>query len=795
MKKRFYEVIQPRPMVGITTLFIIGILIQRQFDISVLKMLCGIPILIAGIAFIKNGRKMLLVAVIIIMMGVIRLWFHDFHPKPSLSQLKVHVDSTYQVSAIVEEIGATRRATPKYVLKPYQIGDVNISHGDMILYSGKKRLDLNLGDSLKVKMNLFEPRLKRNPSDFDYKAYLAARSIYLEGFLADTTSINIRPSDDVRLDRFMSGVKKRISGHFRAYLSQRSAGILSALILGERSEVDESTREDFSNTGVIHVLAVSGLHVGYVTLIFITVFGILRPPHSLQVVLVILGLGFYVFLTGSAASVMRASFMAALMLLATLLERRTDIHNTLATAAFIILLIDPRQLESIGFQLSFSAVVSIVSIFPVLRSKVPSFEISSSPLTAKFLNGIMDLFLVSLSAQLGTLAFTIYYFQKIPLISLLANLVVVPTIGLIVGTGMAFLSLGILIPMFAEFWSALLESIIQLMLWFVSICANVPWAFLSTRSIGLLELLLLMIGVFNLVNPRSDLQWKIWILLPLTWAHLLLWPDLTKAQNLEMVMLDVGQGDGLVVHTPNNKTMIVDAGLRFGGKDVGKDVISPYLRSKGIKDIDLLVLSHPHNDHIGGAQYLIENYTVKRVLMQDIPYESFTYMDLNSTIDSLEIPVQAVHAGMLDSSLAPLYLRFTGPARIDTSSTPSNVNDVSIVAQLFYGETTALLTGDAEHEVEKDQLPFGDLLVSDILKAPHHGSKTSSTYEYLQMVSPDVGLISLGMKNKYEHPDPETLEKYDLLGMKVHRTDLEGAVIYHSDGRKWEHYDWRNTQP
>lgn len=778
-------------MVGITTLFIIGILIQGRLDLSAFKMLCGIGLLLAGTGFIKTGRRYLQVAVIIIMIGVVRLWFHDLHPQPSLRQFKVHMDSTYQVSATVEAIGETRRGTPKYVLRPHQIGEINIFHGDLILYSGKKRLDLDLGDTLDVQLNLFEPRSKRNPSDFDYKAYLAARGIYLEGFLADTISIDIHPSDDVRLDGFMIGVKGRISEHFRTYLSQRSAGILSALILGERSEVDESTREDFSNTGVIHVLAVSGLHVGYVTLILITVFGVLRPPHSLQVVLVIFGLGFYVLLTGSAASVMRASFMASLILLATLLERRTDIYNTLAAAALVILLLDPNQLESIGFQLSFSAVVSIVSIFPVLRSKVPTFEISLSPLLTKFLNGIVDLFLVSLSAQLGTLAFTVYYFQKIPLISLLANLVVVPTIGLIVGTGMAFLSLGMILPILAEFWAALLETIIMLMLWFVSICANVPWAFLTTRSIGLMELLLLLLGVFNLVNPRSDLRWKIWIILPLIWAHMLIWPEITKSQYLEVVMLDVGQGDGLVVHTPNHKTMVVDAGLQFGGKDMGKDAISPYLRSQGIKDIDLLVLSHPHNDHIGGAQYLVENHRVRKVLLQDVEYDSYTYGQLLRAIDSLKIPIQSVHAGLMDSTLAPAYFRITGPAQFDSSDQPSNVNDVSIVMQLFYGMTSVLMTGDAEHDVEEDQLAFGSLLRSDIIKVPHHGSKTSSTKRYVEYANPEIALISLGQKNKYEHPAPSTMKKYEDLGVRIHRTDLEGAIIYRSDGKEWEHYDWR----
>lgn len=754
-------------------------------------LLAGTGLLFIAARVLSSRWRLPLLIVITWVAGAARLSIHDSHPQLSLGDFVVQSDSSYHVSAVIHEVTRTRRGTPKFIMQPFQIDGHKLDHGEMILYSGKKHLDVSIGDTLEVSMDLFEPGAKRNPSDFDYRKYLEARGIYLEGFLADTVAINISPGEHVRLDKLLDDVKGTIKEHFKAHLSPQSAGILSALILGERSDVDESTRDNFANTGVIHVLAVSGLHVGYVTLILMSVLGVLRPSYTVQVGLVILGLGAYVLITGNAASVMRASFMASLILIATLLERRTDIFNTLATAAFIILLIDPTQMANIGFQLSFSAVISIVSIYPVLRSKLPMVKIKRLPGLASFLNGICDLFLVSLAAQLGTLAFTIFYFQKVPLISLIANLVVVPTIGLIVGTGMAFLSLGMLIPVMAQLWAAFLDTIIQLMLWFVSICAHVPWAFLSTRTITVYELIFLIIAVFNLVNPRMRLKLKIWIVLLLIWANCLVWPEILRPQYLELVMLDVGQGDAVIVHTPNNKTLLVDAGLRFGGKDMGADVISPYLRFRGVKRIDLLVLTHPHNDHIGGAYYLVENHAVNKALMQDMDYESYTYQELEQLLSDKQIPVASVYSGMIDSSLAPIYFRITGPARFDGLDQPANVNDVSIVLQMFYGSTTILFTGDAEHDVEKDQLRFGGLLNSDIIKVPHHGSKTSSTDRYVAYVKPKIALISLGKKNKYKHPAPSTLAKYEDLGTRIHRTDLEGAVIYRSDGQSWKHVNWR----
>jgi len=263
---------------------------------------------------------------------------------------------------------------------------------------------------------------------------------------------------------------------------------------------------------------------------------------------------------------------------------------------------------------------------------------------------------------------------------------------------------------------------------------------------------------------------------------------------MELIMLDVGQGDASIIHTPQGKTIVVDAGSRFSGKDMGRDVISPYLLDRNWKKIDLLVLTHPHNDHMGGAEYLLNQHSVQRVIMPEVEYDSYGYRKLREILDSLKIPVIAAYTGDVDTTLFPLYLRVTGPGHFDHEGEPSNVNNVSIVLQVFYGETSLLLTGDAEQEMEQDQLALGNLLQSDLIKAPHHGSKTSSSPAYIDLVNPDVCLISLGEGNKYRHPSPITIEGYQERGTRIHRTDLEGAIIYTSDGQKWSHFPWKNSK-
>jgi beta-lactamase superfamily II metal-dependent hydrolase len=189
---------------------------------------------------------------------------------------------------------------------------------------------------------------------------------------------------------------------------------------------------------------------------------------------------------------------------------------------------------------------------------------------------------------------------------------------------------------------------------------------------------------------------------------------------------------------------------------------------------------------------LLQHFPVDAVWVQEIDYSSYVYAQVLHTIDSLDVPVQSVQAGLLDSTLAPLYIRAVGPRRFDLRDPPKNANNISIDLQCFYGATTLLLTGDAEQEMEGDQLLYGDLLHSQLLKVPHHGSATSSTPAYLDFVRPRRAAISVGTGNKYGHPAESTLANYRLRKIEVQRTDREGALLYESNGKKWTRSIWRN---
>jgi len=790
MFTRFNHFVAFRPMLGVTLFFILGILIQASLRINPVVLIIGL----SGLGILSSkwpGGSAYILAGLIILAGCLRMALDQALPESHLSKLNLDDQVSYLVKAKVMEIGETARGTAKYRLQPVFIGEQPVSAGELLLYAREGIADLQLDDTLAARMQLSRPRPRRNPHEFDYREYLHSQNIFFEAFFEKQPGYRIYHAHSASPRKRLNDLRSHLQAHFKAHLSNRSAAIVTALILGEKRDIESSIREDFANTGVIHVLAVSGLHVGYVSMILLTVLGLLRLGHTASLCGVVLGLGFYVVLTGSAPSVMRASIMASLIIIGQLIERKTDIFNTLASAALFILLLSPDQLWNIGFQLSFLAVLSIVTLFPEFKLMASALYPQNGTWHGRAGSAVLDLFLVSLAAQLGTLGLTIFYFHKIPIISLAANLVVVPLVGLIVATGMTYLILGMLIPFLAPFWGATLEGLIDLMLWFVKLSAQVDWAFISTADITPVELLIIMLMIFALpVFPVSRLA-PFWLAMILVWSNVQIWSDLKREALLEMVILDVGQGDAILIHTPQGKTVLIDAGLRFGGKDMGKDVIDPYLRSRGWETIDLMVLTHPHNDHIGGVQYLLENHVVRQVMMPDVNYESFGYGQIRETMRDLDIPMATGFAGQVDSSLKPLFFRVTAPKFYELPAQPSNINNTSIVIQTFYGNTSALLTGDAEVEVESDQLPFGNLLKAEVLKVPHHGSKTSSSQAYLDLIQADLSVMSVGTKNKFRHPAAITLQRYERQGSQVLRTDVSGAVILHSDGSMWKVDDWR----
>jgi competence protein ComEC len=651
------------------------------------------------------------------------------------------------------------------------------------------------GSELSFSSIIQSPSAERNPGEFSYQQYLALNNIYasvsIRGYSNVTVSAERHPNLFFEYIIFPS--KTFVVRTIRTVMDGDEANFLIGLLLGDRTDLSDEIKTAFMNTGTIHVLAVSGSHVVLVAEIIVMVVGLLRFSRRPKIILVMAMLIYYMYLTGATPSVVRATIMMIVLYLGKLFEERTDIYNVLGVSAIVILLVDPKQLFDVGFQLSFSAVFSIVYFYPKLNALVKNIP---EPLEEfKLMQWLWQLFAVSLAAQIGTLPFTAYYFGRVSIVSLFANLVVVPLVGVVVTVGLSGALLGIVSMWIASCFSEVNELIAVVTLNFVKWAEQVPYAVVDTATFGLKATIFysVLIGmVFNIGN-RTII--KRLVFAGLFTANVFMYISLfdLPTDTLRVTFLDVGQGDGAVIQFPDGETVLVDAGPYAPGYDAGERNVAPFLRRNGISRIDAVITTHPHADHLGGVPYIMRNFTVRQAIDAGQATRSKLFDDYERLLES--IPHRIVTAGtVMNFDDARLYVLHPTPRFIDSDSSNgyTELNGSSVVFKLQYGKNSILFTGDAETDAEEHLAAvFGDFLHSDLLKAGHHGSSTSSSEAFISYVKPDHAVVSVAKFNKFRHPSKRVIERLVSSGARVHRTDNEGAVMFESDGRTLTQIHWR----
>ncbi len=666
----------------------------------------------------------------------------------------------------------------------------------IIVRGSKKALNvfspvLHVGTELELRGVLDEYPQPRNPGEFDYGRYLELNDIDGIVQVSDSTMIRILSATSSNSFRaLISRFRNSLSDALDAVQGESAASFLRGILLADRSNIASEVKQAFVDTGTIHVLAVSGLHVGVVATVFYGFFGLLRLKRKPLIVATTLGLVSYMVLIGSPPSVVRSTIMAIVLLVGPFLERRTDVYQSLGVAAMMLLVADTNNLFNVGFQLSFAAVLSIVYFYPFfvnILNRIPErFE------EIKMLNPVLKLFAVSLAAQLGTLPFTAYYFDRISIVSLFANLVVVPIVGVNVMLGFATLASSAVSSWVAQCYAALNEWLVTFLLGFVKVAADVPYAYVQTERLGTSFPILYYLCLIGIVNISQKKVVKSTLIACLVVLNCLIYAELVNGtgRDLTVTAIDVGQGDALLIEFPGGTNMLVDAGPRSLNYDSGERIVAPFLRHKGVERLDAIMLSHPHSDHIGGVPYLLEHFGVARLLEPSFRGESSLYRKIHNVARSRSVPVFHYSTGDtidIDDN-ARLYVLHPY-AQTDSAT---NLNNASIVVKLVYGATEILLTGDAELEVEKKLLRrYAAFLRSDLLKAAHHGSSTSSSQGLVKAVRPAMTIVSVGRNNKFRHPSPSVMELFRKEAIRILRTDKEGAIVLESDGKEWKVVPWR----
>jgi competence protein ComEC len=642
-------------------------------------------------------------------------------------------------------------------------------------------LKLEAGDRIIVSAQVLPGRDFRNFSESRLAGLRKNQIVHNHAVTKSALLIKLeQPARRASLLRSVSALRQalqqKIEEHFstpdRTALSQQGA-VLEAMLLGERGRMDENTTAALQRSGLFHLIAISGAHIGIISVMFFFVLRLFRVPKRASYSVLIVMLLFYSLLVEGRASVFRATIMALTFLAAKLLWKQTHLLNTISFSAFVLLLSNPFYLFDVGFELTFAATLSIILFVPKLLSFLPRLPLKVS-----------ELFAVSLTAQLGVLPLLAASFNRVTFAALLLNFPAIPLIGVVMGMGFIFLAVSPVSAGLAVLIAPVLKFLVDVFLWISRSLDSVPaFSYRLPTPPAAVVLGYFLFLLLLLLPPRFKGQKLLTASLFIVFLVILVTypfpPRFSPA--LRLTFIDVGQGDSILVEFPGRKKMLVDGGGVPGATfDVGEHIVSPFLWRRGIKKIDYLVLTHAHPDHLNGLLAVGRNFKLAEFWEAFSPDDSPAYAQLKRTLSRSAFQ-RRVFRG---------FRHREGPVTIESLHPEPSAplerkvdNDDSLVLRLTAGDYSFLLAADIGVEAEKHITVYRPDLRSQVLKSPHHGSRTSSSEEFLSAVRPEVVVVCAGRGNIYGVPHPEIIERYRAVGARILRTDEDGAIEISVAGR------------
>lgn len=622
-----------------------------------------------------------------------------------------------------------------------------------IVYSDK---EYGEGTVIYVKGSATGFTMPSNPGEFNSKVYY--NSLKIKGKIKPDT-IEIIKADYDKILSYTGRLSDMLDNNYKKICSAKYSSVFSAMILGKKDELDDGLQTLFSDNGIGHILAISGLHISLIGMALYKLIKRTGAGDILSMAVSVILIGLYGIMTGNNVSTVRAVVMFSAMVYSNVAEKTYDIASASALAAIVSLLDAPLLLFNCSFLLSYLAIIGIAYIFPTIKN---IFEYNGK---------LFDGFIASLSIQLSTLPVNLFYFFKIQLLSVLVNVVVIPMMTVVMISAIISGAVCFISPELGKLTIGAAVYSLKLFEFLCGMCGKIPSSvWVPGRPSGANIIMYYIIVLIFLMQPfKEKRKWNIGIIVPSIVAI-----SIRFHNYFEITFIDVGQGDGIYMETPKETTVLIDGGSS-DNKKLYEYTLEPFLLSKGKKNLDAVIVTHCDNDHISGIKKIFtqNNIKVKTIYMPSTTLTDDVYTELIELAAKSGTDIKYIYEGY-SMTEDDFYMYCIHP---EYGYNTQERNDYSTTLYVRYENFSALLTGDISGEVENDILKkYKNFPEITLLKAAHHGSRFSNTEAFIDEFAPQNIVISCGKDNSYGHPHRETIERFENKGIPWLTTMENGAI-------------------
>ena len=805
-----------RPICIASIFYMIGILVGLYLQISIALLSIVLVIVCIIMYAITSDVKKCVIYVCISVVGIMQIHILENNYNGISSKIPEEVT----IKALITSNANEKEYKYTYTVTVSEINGKKLEKSIQLMLNIKKnkiKKDApKFGNIVEITGTYEEPNTARNYKGFDYRQYLKSRNIY--GTI-DCEKYEIIATNKINVaSNIVNYVQNNIKENMFNILDEEQSALCVGILIGDREKISDITEDNFKKSNLTHMLAVSGSHITYIIVALTTILS--KTNRKFSLIITIFFLLFFTVLTGFTASVLRASIMGIITLLASILHRKSDTINNLGISSIIILIYNPYLLVDAGFLLSYAGTIGIILFYKKISNGISIIVNKINPnllnkeqnnnskiffvksIIEKIILYVISSLSVTLSANIVIIPIMAYMFSTISFTFWISNILAGPVMEVVTIFGFIVYFISIIFPILAQFLGIALNLLLTVLLKIAEISSKIPGAsiYIKTPSIYMCVIYYLIIyilfnmqaikqiirkkAIFRLYAIKAKKQRKNILVIAILFTILVNSIIYVTDKNIKIYFVDVGQGDCTLIQTSGRKNVLIDGGgSEFGSFDVGKSTLLPYLLDRGITKIDYMMISHFDSDHIGGLFYIMENLRVDNII---ISKQGESSENLKKFIEILQSNIRGSK-----NKTNIILVKKGDNIKIDNSSyfeilfpeeeliNDNILNNNSIVAKFVSNNFKMLFTGDIE-EIAENRLcelyKSTNKLQADIIKVAHHGSKTSSTLNFLELVKPKIALIGVGENNNFGHPNDAVLKRIKDLGAHIYRTDQMGEI-------------------